>query len=698
MISGLARSAVMLTLLLAAVPSLLRLPLWVAALALVGGGLHFSRNYYNQWVAKGINFVLLVAAVGGVLTSFDSWFSGDAVLSFFIVVVALKWSESKTRRDYLLLIFAAVIMAAIGTLYWENLLNMLHMLVVILFLTLSLVALHSERGSASPFMLRRGIQLFVLAFPLMMLLFVTFPRIPGPLWDLGIAFGLPVKIMMDKGDGEFGKVNSVQPGGISRAKKETENVVVAEFDGAVPFKSQLYWRGPVFWEYDGTDWSLPDNWDNRNNLLKRAIRTKIRHDRVLHYRDDRVGYTLRVMPNGGRWLYGLDFPAAPAPESFISDEFQLLSIRRIDDNEPKFHMVSYLTYNADKDIRLDQRERGLAWPEGTNPRLYALGQELAAKYQRSSDIILEALKLLRGGDYGYDDGHLLPPGPDVLDRYFFDEKNGGGEYLAGSFVMLMRAAGIPARLVSGYRGGTLVALTNFVIVKRTDAHVWPEVWEQDKGWHRVEPKDIVVTPEKAQAANDKKAAQKAPQEKVALTQQDQDAAAARMKEADPEKTDKPKAAQVEKRFSFSLPNALNFFGEMQKWVINYDPDRQMKLLKGAGMKNGNWVDLLLSAASGVGAMGAFYLLVGWIRQRRQRDPVAISWQRFCKRLEKLGLTRQSYECPRDFLQRIQTERPELATASADIITRYIALRYTPEPGGVTAPLFKRQVERFISMT
>ncbi len=699
MISGLARRAVMLTLLLAVAPSLLRLPLWVAAVALLSGGLHFTRNYYNQWVAKGINAVFLTIAVGGVLISFDSWFSGDAVLSFFIVVVALKWSESKTRRDYLLLIFAAVIMAAIGTLYWENLLNMLHMLVVILFLTLSLVTLHSERSSTSPVMLRRGIQLFVLAFPLMMLLFVTFPRIPGPLWDLGIAFGLPVKIMLEKGDGDFGKSTSLSPRGFRRNTQQNGNVLVAEFEGPPPFKSQLYWRGPVYYEYDGENWTLPDNWDDRDYLLKRKIRNKLHHDQVLHERSNPVRYTARVMPNGGRWMYALDFPGAPAPETFISEDFQLLNIRKLNSGEPKYELFSYLDYQAGKKLKTEMRERALSWPSGTNPRLRKFGESLAGKGLTADEIILELMTELRTGDFTFDPTYAVTTGTDALDRYFFDEKKGGSEYLAGSVTMALRAAGIPARLVSGYRGGTIIALTNFVIVKQGDAHNWVEAWDSDKGWHRVEAKDIVVTPEKAQAQKQKIAAQLPPQQSVAMKQEDQQSAANKISKQEPAKgqNQEPPPPQHESS-AFKLHDLLKLFSDLQKWVINYDPDRQMKLLKGAGMKNANWVDLLLSAASGVGAMGAFYLLVGWIRQRRQRDPVAISWQRFCKRLEKLGLTRHRYECPRDYLQRIQVEKPELATASADIISRYIALRYAPDAGGVTALLFKRQVERFISMT
>ena len=688
-------SWVLLTLVMSALPSLLRLPLWVAGIALAGGVLHYAGRWRKGWYGRGAGTVLLGAAVAGIWFSFESWFSGDAVLSFVITVVFLKWGEARTRRDYLLLIFAAVILAAVGTLYWENLLNLLHILAVVFLLTVSLVAIHMDASRAqAAFLLRRAGWLFGLGLPLMLLLFLTFPRIPGPLWDLGLAFGLPVKAMMDRGSGEFGKMKSLRPGGIHRASKENENVLVAEFEGAVPFKSRLYWRGPVFWEYDGENWKLPDNWDDRSSLLSRSIRTKKRLDRELHFRENPVRYTLRVMPNGGRWLYGLDIPAAPAPEAFISDEYQLLSIRKIDDHEPKLEMLSYLDYEVGVELTAEQRARGLSWPEKTNPRLHALGQELAGRHQNPEEIIHQAFSLLAAGKYQFDAGYVMPPGANVLDRFFFDEKKGGAEYLAGSFAMLMRAAGIPARLVSGYRGGTIIALTKFVIVKRSDAHAWVEIWREGKGWTRVEPMDIVRPPEKSpdpQVAKENGAAVKMEMKKA-----DGDSPPEVREAEKPAPAREPVPAKREK--SWTLPSWSSLFGNLQKWVIHYDPDRQMDILKGVGLEESNWLDLLIGGVAGVLSLLGIYLAAAWWRGRQQVDQVAKTWLTFCRRLEKFGLQKAGQECPRNYLERVRREQPDLAAAAADIIDRYIAIRYGEEDSAEAAMLFKRQVQRFISMT
>lgn len=687
---------VLLTLVMAALPSFIRLPWWVAVIALAGAGLHFAGPMRRRWSGRLISILLLGAAIAGIYTGFETWFSGDAVLSFFIVVVFLKWGESISRRDYLLLIFAAVILAALGTLYFENMLNMLHMFLVVYLLVTSLIAIHLDGSKTSLFFLAKKTALiFVLALPLMLLLFFTFPRIPGPLWDVGLAFGLPVKALMDRGSGDFGKVKSLQPGGFRKFEEAEGNVLVAEFAGPPPFKSQLYWRGQVYYEFDGAGWQLPDNWDDRNTLLKGKIRSKEHLDYLMTVQKEPIHYTLRVMPNGGRMLYGLDFPAKPGPESYISEDFQLMSIRRIDDQEPKFETMAYLEYAAGSRLTEEKKNRALAWPEGTNPRLFALGRELSLQYQKGEEIIHQILARLSTGNYTFDSSHILEPGPDVLDRFFFDERRGGAEYLAGSVAMLLRAAGIPSRLVSGFRGGTIIALTNFVIVKQQDAHAWIEVWEKSKGWYRVEPKDIILPPGDKDAAVGKKTETK---QEAAI-----EVAPVKQKELEEKKRPqtmekRPKQTPQSSSSSWKMPDFFSFLQKMQKWVINYNPDRQIDIMKGVGIKKSSWQDLLVGTAFGMGVILGCYLLGAWFFSREKTDKVKKAWLKFSKRLEKLQLKKGPQECPRSFMYRVIQARPEMATATEDIIGRYIELRYGAGTSPQDEALFIRQVKRFLSMT
>lgn len=683
---------VLLTLAMAALPSLFRLPWWVAAIALAGALLHYAGPWRRGWRGAAITGGLLAGAAAAIWFSFESPLSGDSILSFFIVVVFLKWAEARTRRDHLFLIFSAVILAAVGTLYWENLLNMVHMFVVVLLLTVSLVAIHGAGAASGAPLLRRAGLLYGLALPLMLLMFLSIPRIPGPLWDLGLAMGLPVKALMHRGAGDFGKTKALRPGGIFRASQQTDAVLIAEFQGAVPYKSRLYWRGPVFWDFDGEKWSLPEGWNNRTQLLRKALRTPEQIDKELRVRKNPVRYTLRVMPNGGRWLYGLDVPAAPAPESFISDEYQLLSIREIDDTEPRVEMLSYLEYAAGAKLSAEQRGQGLAWPGETNPRLRALGRDLAARFKEPERILHEILSLLAAGQFQFDAGYVLPPGQDLLDRFFFDEKRGGAEYLAGSVAMLLRAAGVPARLVGGFRGGTLLALTNFIIVKRSDAHVWVEVWQDATGWQRVEPKDIIVPPETTTAEEPAKA--KAPAERLEVKAEE---GAQPEGPKAPPSGPRPARGPAQPESGWRLPEWVGLLASLQKWVINYDPDRQMELLKGVGLQQGGWSDLLLFGACGVAVLLGVYLLAAWWHGRPRQDAVLRFWGRFCRRLGRLGLEKQARECPRDFLVRVEQQRPDLAPAVRDVVFRYIDIRYGGRATPQAVALFSRQVQRFLSM-
>ncbi len=691
---------VLVTMVLAAVPGLLHLPQWVAGFAAFGTGFHYAGRWRTGIRGKIISAFVLGFAAWLIYHGFDSWFSGDAVLSFFVVIVFLKWSESRERRDYLLLIFASVILSAVGALYYDTLLNLVHMVIVVASLVMSLIAIHMDPYHLKPFfVVKKTGKLLLLALPLMLLLFVTFPRIPGPILNLGIAFGLPVKVLIDRGDGQFGAAKTLQPGGISKAGREANNhnVLVAEFKGSVPFKSRLYWRGPVFWEFDGNEWKLPDNWDNRSKLMDNAIRSQKRLDRVLRFKEDPVRYSLRVMPNGGRWIYGLDFPAAPAPEVFISSEFQLLSIRKINDREPKFDMVSYLNYQAGDRLTPEQKKRGLAFPANTNPRLFEFGKKLAAEYPTTDDIVHGALLHLNQSKIQFDPEAVIEPGPDMLDRFFFEEKKGGAEYLAGSFVMLMRAAGVPARLVTGYRGGSIIALTNFVVVKRADAHAWVEVWDGGKGWYRVEPKDIVKPPAKPEK---RKKTEVKPGSTVEIKTQKGEPRAFNFKEP-PKKSQKPapKAKnKAEKENFFDLFNISSLFGGLEKWVINFDPDRQVEMLKGAGLESSNWADLLIMAASGVILILCIYLGVAWGISLKKIDPVSRSWKQFCDHLGKKGVGKEGWECPGDYVKRACASLPEIDEAINDIGSRYMDIRYRNNENKESILSFKRQVTRFISMT
>ena len=170
----------------------------------------------------------------------------------------------------------------------------------------------------------------------------------------------------------------------------------------------------------------------------------------------------------------------------------------------------------------------------------------------------------------------------------------------------------------------------------------------------------------------------------------------------PKTTPKPKPAATapapeKKQDRWQLPSWADLFGGLEKWVINYDPDRQMDILKGAGFESSNWLDLMITAVVGIAGVLSLYLGGAWYRGRKRVDPLTRSWTRFCERMWKLGLEKSSRECPKNYLKRIVCEQPEIAPAAEDIILRYIDIRYGENHDPEAAAVFIRQVQRFNSM-
>ena len=688
---------------LAAAPHALRLPWWVGLLALLALGWRAAApaRLRRARATALFNAVLLLCALGGIYLSVPTWVSGDGITSFLIVVLSLKGAEAKARREYLLVCFGAVILAGVGALYSDSLLSFLHLFSVVLLLLAVMARLEvpaqtpvSLGPSLGPCLGTAG-KTLAFAFPCAVLLFLTFPRIPGPLWDLGVAFGLPINVFVEKQDRGMGFDLKLAPGEIMRLSTSNQTVLVAEFKDPIPYKSELYWRGPVFWDFLDGAWQLGDGWERRGPLLRRAVKTRDKFDRLVGHKARPIRYEVRVQPHGRRWLYGLDLPSRSAPEAFISGDFQLLSIRKVN-AETGYDMVSYLDYATYPELPPADRDRASVFPAGTSPRLKAYGQALRRDHGRDEDILQAVLARLAGGDYRYDERHVLPQGAARYDTFFFDAKQGGAEALASSFVLLMRAAGLPARLVTGYRGGTIIALTDFIVVKQSNAHAWAEVWLAERGgWVRVDPKDFVSPPGRSAArSGPAPAARPQPQPDDAGPAQRREEAASQ----DALRPDTPRRGAAQTPLGTSL---RDLFGKAETWaetwIVAYDPERQIAFFRALGIGATNWLTMLLVAGAAVCLIVVAWGLTRQVRSRVRKDPVLLAYGRFTRALGTLGLPRAANECPRAYGRRVIESKPEIAAWVEDIIGRYIELRYGGRSDTQALRDFDRQVRRFSAM-
>lgn len=668
----------LLLLVVATVPAILRLPFQISIVCVLPALIHFLPNKKWQKIAAVVLLLLLMVTIVG---SYDSWFDGNAIMAFICGLLWLKSSEIKGPRDVWLIMLAVSIVTGLNALFGISLLQMIHLLTVMWLLLFNVMVMQSSDVEACWLLLiKRSVLYLVIALPFAAILFFMLPRVPGPLWDVGIAMGLPVKMMLETsktpaitGSLKAGQVRSLQ---LSNAP-----VLVAEFDSAIPSKSRLYWRGAVFWDFDGEEWTLEKGWDKRANIMRSALKGKQAYDQALSTGKDPINYKVRVSPHGGYWLYGLDMPYSSAPETIVTQDYQLLSIRPIH-QEFEYEMKSYLRYQATQPLSDEHRQRALQIPLKTNPRIFSLGEKLALDNVLIEDRVAAASRWYFDANLKHQIVNDVEEGRNSLDSFLFDKKAGSAEHLAGSFVMLMRAASVPSRLVTGYRGGNVIALTNFIVVKQGHAHVWLETWSNKSGWMRVDPKNFV-------AKGDNR-----------LSKKNDDLS------SKGETTTQPTAVKNENSNSVSSTQHCSdswfcsWIESVESWVVHFDANKQLETIDSIGLVRGTVGRLLLLTIATICTLLLLYVLVGQWLKRRTENPLQASFICFSTEMERRGCPTLSNECPSVYGQRLVEYFPKHNEALQLIMSRYIELYY----GGRCSQLehdhthFSAMVKRFLAMT
>jgi len=631
----------LLSLTLIAIPHALRLPWWLVALSATlaawRGYLAYGRHTLpNRWA---LLLIVLVATVG-IYLNYRTIFGRDAGVALLVVMLGLKLLEMRSLRDAMLLIFLGYFLVVTSFLYSQTIFSALYMLACVWIITSTMVNLHYGREEppfATP--LRVGGVLLAQSVPLMLVLFLLFPRVSGPLW------GLP----QDAYAGATGLSDTMAPGSLSNLILSDAVAFRVKFDSEIPPPKELYWRGPVMRDFDGQTWST-----------SRFIYGSPRFTKT----GKPITYQVTLEPHNKRWLFALDLPARAVPHSVTGADFQIRSFSPVN-NRIRYEMASFLNYSYGGDENSRALRRALQLPAGFNPRTVALAQTLRRKFPDEHKLVREVLAMFRKQNFYYT---LSPPllGRDSVDEFLFRTRRGFCEHYASAFAVLMRAAGIPARIVTGYLGGEVNELGNYLIVRQADAHAWTEVWFKDEGWVRVDP-TAAVSPLRVEAGI---------------------SAAIPRSEPLPILVRGDFEALRQLRFTWDLvANSWN------QWVLGYTPERQRRLLTGMGIDDSAWytltVIMLVLAAFIVVILAAFML-----RRLRARvhDPVRTAYLRFCDKLRRAGLPRAAEEGPIDYARRLEQARPDLALPVAAITRLYIVLRYGAETSSAALQELRRRIK------
>jgi protein-glutamine gamma-glutamyltransferase len=424
------------------------------------------------------------------------------------------------------------------------------------------------------------------------------------------------------------------------------------FNGKAPPPDQMYWRGPVLWDFDGTTWKR-----GRNATLQRP---------ELADTAQPAQYTVTLEPHNKRWLFVLDMPAKLSIAAELAPDFQVLNRTPVT-ARIRYDAMSFLSYRANLGEPPQQLQRALALPRGYDPQARQLAMSWRARGGGDLAIVRAALSYFNQNGFSYT---LEPPtlGFNSVDEFLFQTKKGFCEHYAGSFVFLMRAAGIPARVVTGYQGGEYNDLGGYYVLRQYDAHAWAEVWLQDRGWVRVDP-TAAVSPQRIENG---------------------------LNAALPGNVDLPLMARTRSPILLKLRLNLDALtNQWNQWVLGYDTERQFAFLTRLGMEDITWQKLALNMLSGVALLVGIFALIMLRRLAVQRtDAVQALWLKACRKLEKAGLPRAPHEGAMDYADRIAAARPDVAEDIYDIAARYASLRYGGEPIEAGLAAFKGAVHSF----
>lgn len=624
---------------LAQLPQVVRLPLWLTALGMGLIGLRVALLRRGRPAPRSYWLLPIVIAGGlAIRWHYGYFFGRDPGVALLFLMAGLKFMETRSERDGTLVVCLAAFLAMTQFLYDQSLPSVAILIVTVLAIAFALHALsgtwarHTDGvaiiDALRPLFRLAGIMVLQ-SVPLALVLFLVFPRLSAPLW------GIPTDLGAKTGLSE-----QMEPGNISELSLSDEIAFHVEFadKSGIPVNASRYWRGPVLSQFDGRVW-----------------RTAPRPGpgRFVPATGAQIEYLVTLEPHQQRWLFALDLPSAlpandngtPLQGAFLTSEQQLLSIPLV---------ASRLLYRqrsalADRHPGADESElaRLLRLPGRANPRARALAQEERRLAGSDPDFVQAVLRRFNRDAYGYT---LSPPavGTDAVDDFLFETKRGYCEHYAGAFAFLMRAAGIPARVVTGYLGGEINPASGTMVVRQSDAHAWTEVWI-DGLWRRVDP-TAAVAPERIQRG---------------------------LAAALPRGERVPFLSRAEWSWLRAVQwrwDAVNH--NWQKWVIGFNHERQQSLFSELGWPKPEPWQIVGLIAGAFALWGLGYLTWSQWRQRlRTRDPLERTWLAINRRLARAGLPRAPNEGPVAYAERLCARWPQHENLWRELATGYALARY-----------------------
>ena len=574
-----------------------------------------------QWWAQA---VLMAGCVG----LDPGWLLGAFTLAL-VVVAALKLVEARDRAGRRLVALLQLVGCGLIAAQLPDLLPSLVQLLAAVLALAGLLQLESGQRLAWRVLLRRSVQVLAAALPMALVLFLLVPRIEP--FSTGLS-----------GPGaraSTGLSDSLDPGSIAALVSDQAPAARVSFStNQPPPANQRYWRVLVHPRFTGSSWErdpeaetsrpgpgLPTAQDIQGNdqiwLVEPSRFTAVPWDGDARPLDP----NLRLEPNGELRL--------------LRPALERRSYRLLEQAEP-------LSWQQQPPTWAD-----LALPPGQNPRLVALGRSWADLPDPTARA-QAAQAWFQSHNFRYTTTPGALPARDGLDAFLFERGEGFCGHYASAFSALMRAAGVPSRVVSGYLGGAWVqpiSGASYLELRQSNAHAWSEVWLPNMGWQRVDPTTWVQGSEAARAIGP----------------------AAQAGQAWP----------LAREWRWIQRQWWGLDMAWSRWWLGFDRGQQDALLSwllGANRWAAGWLVL-----AGIGAGLACGL---WLMQHRRggtADPLSRDLAELLRLLQRLGIEPTPGETLQALTARAAQLNPTLAEPLAALAASHAERRFGPTPSTAT---------------
>jgi len=586
-----------------------------------------------------LRVVATIFAVAALVTTYGGLMGRRAAVSMLVLMLSLKLLETFRTRDARIVASLSLFLCGTQFLFSQGVPMIVYIIACMLSSLVALMYLQRreayenvaevpETGRSMFSEMGFGLRLLLLALPIGLAMFMFFPRWSSPLW------GVPEGAL----DARSGLSDSMSPGSIQSLFMDDSPAFRATFEGAMPNHSNLYWRGPVFWDFDGSSW--------QSSYLSRVLATDDKPDPLTAP----FRYRVQMEPTEQHWLFALDYPALVPRGTSLSMDYQLRSKRPIISLK-EFVMASDPGFVDSPRLKESLRYAALKLPEGFNPRTAEMMFDWRKETTSDTEFVRRTLNYFNQEEFHYT---LNPPllSRHTVDEFLFLTQQGFCEHYASAFTVMMRMAGIPARVVTGYMGGFYNNIGSYVLVRQSDAHAWSEVWLEGPGWTRIDPTAAVAPSRVERGAMDS-------------------------------------LAQRRHVLDYAwLRNARNTFDLFQRtwnnWIVAFSSDSQSRLFSIFGWDDIDSFKLVIVMIATILAIAAIILMLSPLllkfRSAQKKDPLLRLWQKFIRKLARAGFVAQASMGPMELAEKAGGQLHHREDDILGIAELYVLCRYSKGAG------------------